>query len=142
MPPPPLRGDDQDVGGRKYLSKGLDLPRFSNAAASGAHSHCSPDADQLTGAIKQVYPLPLKLALSRVASIRANVNGASDKTLKKRCYANTVGLQRSRRRVPMDQTHTACIAPHQNSVPVNRSNLVVEAHRIARLWQTLVRGRQ
>jgi hypothetical protein len=40
------------------------------------------DADRLIGAIEQIHPLPLKIAFSRVAGVRANINGGSDKILK------------------------------------------------------------
>ena len=42
----------------------------------------SLDTDQPIGALLQVQPLPLKIAFKRIAGVRANVNGGSDKLLK------------------------------------------------------------
>ena len=42
----------------------------------------SLDTDQLLGALSQVKPLPLTIEFNRIAGVRANVNGGSDKILK------------------------------------------------------------
>lgn len=42
----------------------------------------SLDTDQLIGALSQIQPLPLTIAFNRIAGVRANVNGGSDKILK------------------------------------------------------------
>jgi hypothetical protein len=42
----------------------------------------SLDTDQLLGALSQVKPLPLTIEFNRIAGVKANVNGGSDKILK------------------------------------------------------------
>lgn len=42
----------------------------------------SLDTEQLIGALSQVKPLPLTIEFNRIAGVRANVNGGSDKLLK------------------------------------------------------------
>jgi len=42
----------------------------------------SLDTDQLIGALSQIKPLPLTIEFKRIAGVRANVNGGSDKILK------------------------------------------------------------
>jgi len=42
----------------------------------------SLDTEQLLGALSQIQPLPLTIEFNRIAGVRANVNGGSDKILK------------------------------------------------------------
>jgi hypothetical protein len=57
----------------------IDPRALADAVASTLESL---DTDQLIGALSQVRPLPLKIAFNRIAGVRANVNGGSDKLLK------------------------------------------------------------
>ena len=42
----------------------------------------SLDTEELRGALSQIQPLPLTIEFNRIAGVRANVNGGSDKILK------------------------------------------------------------
>jgi len=61
------------------LAPALASRALADAVASTLESL---DTDQLLGALSQLKPLPFTIEFNRIAGVRANVNGGSDKLLK------------------------------------------------------------